>query len=209
MSSKDERFMIKVVDMYYKDEMSQDAISKKLNISSATVSRTLSRAKKEGIVFPVNLDLITIETDDRLVKQANSFKQSVEENTDGQIIVHVVLAPEDVVYGVTYYNEDPSAADYDISTFTGWGPDYSDPKSFAETMSPTVGTLMTSLGLGTVDIEGNVQDLEIKKNLGLMEYEELYQAAQKETSDFDKRYDLFAKADVNSLFGEDIGTIIK
>lgn len=50
MSSKDERFMIKVVDMYYKDEMSQDAISKKLNISRATVSRTLSRAKKEGIV---------------------------------------------------------------------------------------------------------------------------------------------------------------
>lgn len=47
---KDERFMIKVVDMYYKDEMSQDAISKKLNISRATVSRTLSRAKKEGIV---------------------------------------------------------------------------------------------------------------------------------------------------------------
>lgn len=155
----------------------------------------IEEAKKEGIVFPVNLDLITIETEDRLVKQANSFKQSVEENTDGQIIVHVVLAPEDVVYGVTYYNEDPSAADYDISTFTGWGPDYSDPKSFAETMSPTVGTLMTSLGLGTVDIEGNVQDLEIKKNLGLMEYEELYQAAQKETSDFDKRYDLFAKAD--------------
>lgn len=50
LSSKDERFMIKVVDMYYKDEMSQDAISKKLNISRATVSRTLSRAKKEGIV---------------------------------------------------------------------------------------------------------------------------------------------------------------
>lgn len=50
MSSKDERFMIKVVDMYYKEEMSQDAISKKLNISRATVSRTLTRAKKEGIV---------------------------------------------------------------------------------------------------------------------------------------------------------------
>ena len=42
--------MIKVVDMYYKEEMSQDAISKKLNISRATVSRTLTRAKKEGIV---------------------------------------------------------------------------------------------------------------------------------------------------------------
>lgn len=50
MSSKDERFTIKVVDMYYKEEMSQDAISKKLNISRATVSRTLTRAKKEGIV---------------------------------------------------------------------------------------------------------------------------------------------------------------
>lgn len=159
----------------------------------------IEKAKEEGIVFPVNLDLITIETRDNLVKQANSFKHSVEANSDGQIIVHVVLAPQDVVYGITYYNEDPAAADYDISTFIGWGPDYSDPKSFTETMSPTVGTLMTSLGLGTVDKEGNVLDLEIKEKLGLMEYEELYQAAQKETSDFDKRYDLFAKADAKII----------
>lgn len=155
----------------------------------------IDKAKEEGIVFPINLDLITIETNDTLVKQANSFKHSVEKNTDGQIIVHVVLAPKDVVYGITYYNEDPSAADYDISTFTGWGPDYSDPKTFAETMSPTVGSLMTSLGLGLVDKDGKVQDLEIKEKLGLMEYEELYQKAQKETTDFDKRYDLFAQAD--------------
>ena len=58
---------------------------------------------------------------------------------------------------------------------------------------------MTSLGLGRVDKEGNVEDLEIKKNIGLMEYEELYQAAQKETSDFDKRYDLFAAADAKII----------
>lgn len=159
----------------------------------------IEAAKKEGVQFPINLDLITIETNERLVKQANSFKQSVEANTDGQIIVHVVLAPKDVVYGVTYYNEEPAEADYDISTFTGWGPDYSDPKSFTETMSPTVGSLMTSLGLGRVDKKGNVEDLEIKKKLGLMEYEELYQAAQKETSDFDKRYDLFARADAKTI----------
>lgn len=159
----------------------------------------IEAAKADGIEFPVNLDLITIETSDRLVKQANSLKQSVEANTDGQIKVHVVLRPQDLVYGITFYNNDPSAADYDISTFTGWGPDYNDPKSFTEIMSPTVGSYMTNMGLGTTTAEGDVADLEIKEKIGLMEYEELYQAAIKETSDMDKRYDLFAQADAKLI----------
>lgn len=50
MNTNNERFLLKVVDMYYKEELSQEIIAKKLNISRTTVSRTLTRAKKDGYV---------------------------------------------------------------------------------------------------------------------------------------------------------------
>ena len=39
MSKSDERFLMKVVDMYYKEEMSQEKIAKKLDVSRTTISR--------------------------------------------------------------------------------------------------------------------------------------------------------------------------
>ena len=62
--------------------------------------------------------------------------------------------------------------------FTGWSPDYNDPKSYVDIYSPTTGYYMTSIGLGTIDKDGNVVDEAIKEQIGLMEYEELYRAAE-------------------------------
>lgn len=151
----------------------------------------IEAAKEEGVVFPVHLDMLVIETSDRLVKQAQSMKQSVEENTDGQIIIELVLKDEDTVKNIAYYNQDPTLADYDISTFTGWGPDYADPKTFVDIYSPDSGYYMTSIGLSS-KFEG---DKEIKEAIGLYEYYDLYQAADAITDDLDARYDAFAKAD--------------
>lgn len=50
MKRKDERFLMKVADMYYRDELSQDAIASKLNISRTTVSRALTTAKRLGYI---------------------------------------------------------------------------------------------------------------------------------------------------------------
>lgn len=47
---KEERFVIKVVEMYYKQGMSQVEIGKKLNVSRTTISRALDQARKEGYV---------------------------------------------------------------------------------------------------------------------------------------------------------------
>lgn len=151
----------------------------------------IEAAKAEGVVFPVHLDMLVIETSDKLVKQAQSMKQSVEENTDGQIIIELVLRDEDTVQNIAYYNQDPALADYDISTFTGWGPDYADPKTFVDIYSPDAGYYMTSIGLSS-EFEG---DKEIKETIGLYEYYDLYQAADAITDDLDARYAEFAKAD--------------
>lgn len=155
----------------------------------------IEAAKEEGIQFPVHLDMLVNETSDTQTKRANSFKKSVEDNTDGQIIIELVLRDTDTVNNIAYYNNDPAAADYDISTYTGWGPDYADPKTFVDIYSPITGYYMTSMGLGTVDLDGNVEDLEIKEAIGLMEYEKLYRAADAIVDDMDARYQAFALAD--------------
>lgn len=46
----DDRFMFRVLEMYYTNEMSQAEIAKKMNVSRATISRTIWKAKQEGVV---------------------------------------------------------------------------------------------------------------------------------------------------------------
>ena len=155
----------------------------------------LDAAVEAGVSLPVTLDMMVIKTSDKLVKQSQSMKNSVETNTNGQIIINLIMEDEDTVQNICYYNTDPYADDYDISTFTGWSPDYNDPKSYVDVYSPTTGYYMTSIGLGTIDKDGNVVDEAIKEQIGLMEYEELYRAADAITDDLDARYEAFAKAD--------------
>lgn len=45
-----ERFIIKVVEMHYKQGMSQQEIGKRLNVSRTTISRILAQARREGYV---------------------------------------------------------------------------------------------------------------------------------------------------------------
>ena len=160
----------------------------------AAAKEYIEAAKAEGIVFPVHLDMLVIETSDRLVKQAQSMKQSVEAATDGQIIIEIVMAPMDDVYNIAYYSTVPEECDYDISTFTGWGPDYIDPKTFVQIYSPTEGYYMQACGLGDGD-----QNADVKALVGFDKYEELYQAANNtvgtDDASIDKRYDLFAQAE--------------
>ena len=49
-SLREERFIIKVVEMHYKQGLSQQEIGKKLNVSRTTISRALAQAKKQGYV---------------------------------------------------------------------------------------------------------------------------------------------------------------
>lgn len=155
----------------------------------------IEKAKAEGVEFPVHLDMLVIETSDRLTKQGQAMKKAVEQNTDGQIIIELVMRPSDTVTNIAYRNEDPEKMDYDISTFTGWGPDFADPKSFVDTQSATTGYYLKAMGLQNVDEKGEVADKEVKEAIGMMEYERLYREADAIKTDLDARYKAFAKAD--------------
>lgn len=148
---------------------------------------------------PIHLDMLTIDTSNRLVKSSQSMKQSIEENTDGRIKVELVLRDADTVQNIAYYTKAWDDADYDISTFTAWGPDYADPKTFCEIYSPVGGSYMHSVGLTdkyeSPDDYGS--DDNIKKQLGFDKYQELFEAAESitNTDDLDARYKAFAKVD--------------
>ncbi len=161
----------------------------------------IEAAKADGIEFPVHVDMLVIETSDRLTKQAQSMKQSIEENTDGQIIIELVMRDSDTVQNIAYYTDLWSDADYDISTFTGWGPDYVDPKTFTEIYNSENGYYMHSCGLTdqlfSPDDYGT--DDELKEELGFKEYDALYLAADEIKGDLDARYEAFAKADAYLL----------
>lgn len=153
----------------------------------------IEAAKEEGIEFPVHLDMLVDETSKARSDRARSMADSISTNTDGQIIVELVFRDSDTVTNIAYRNNDPAAMDYDISTFTGWGPDYGDPKTFVDIYSPVTGYYMKAMGL-TNGLEG-AEDEEIKRTVGLAEYEDLYKAADAIVDDMDARYRAFAAAD--------------
>ncbi len=154
----------------------------------------IEAAEADGVVFPVTLDMPTLESNQRLVNQANSLKQSVEANTEGNILINVVMLNEDEINATCYNQAGPEASDYDINTFAGWSPDYADPKSFVDIVSPTTGYLMNSFGFVPADQDED-PDAAVKEELGFYEYEELYRTADAITDDMDARYEAFAQAD--------------
>ena len=159
----------------------------------------IEAAKADGIEFPIHLDMLVIETNESLKNKALSMADSISANTDGQIIIEPVMKDQNTVYNVAYYATDPSECDYDISTFSGWGPDYADPKTFVDIYSPITGYYMSTCGLTDNTSDHFGADDDIKTELGFYEYQKLYEAADAITDDMDARYAAFAKADAYLL----------
>lgn len=82
---REERFIIKVVEMHYKQGMSQQEIGKKLNVSRTTISRALAQAKREGYVqikinYPQD-SAISLET---ILEQKFNLKEAVIASTQNE-----------------------------------------------------------------------------------------------------------------------------
>lgn len=162
----------------------------------------IAAAEKEGVKFPVRLDVIDISDQGEFyVNRALSLKKSIEENTGGKIIVDVQLQPQETVGAVCFDLTDPStAADYDFNTFAGWGPDYVDPMTFAHTFMPGVGEYMKNIGLLATDgADDEIKTDEIVKKIGLDVYGEKVKAADAIKNDLDARYKAFAEAEAYLL----------
>ena len=80
-------------------------------------------------------------------KMANSLKQSVEEALQGNVIINLVAFDKDTdEESATYRFNDGTEANFDLSTGSGWGPDYGDAQSYLDTIQ-LYGYMCKNLGL--------------------------------------------------------------
>ena len=96
---------------------------------------------------PIYVDYPYGSYNETLTKRANSLKQSVEESLGGNVIINLIafdkdLDEESATYRFTYGNE----ANFDLSTGSGWGPDYGDAQSYLDTIQ-MYGYMCKDLGL--------------------------------------------------------------
>ena len=144
----------------------------------------------QGVEFPIHLDLPTSSTYTEGIKQAQSFKQSVESTLGAEnIVIDLNMISEDDLQRVTYFAENASQQDWDLNNNLGWGPDYTDPSSYIDITSGKSGeNANTYFGFdaGTNNAAA--------KAAGFDEYDQLIEDAQKETTDVNKRYEKYAAA---------------
>lgn len=144
----------------------------------------------QGVEFPIHLDLPTSSTYTEGIKQAQSFKQSVESTLGAEnIVIDLNMVSEDDLQRVTYFAENASQQDWDLNNNLGWGPDYTDPSSYIDITSGKTGENANAyfgFDAGTNNAAA--------KAAGFDEYDQLIEDAQKETTDVNKRYEKYAAA---------------
>ena len=98
---------------------------------------------------PICLDLPVFTGSEQYSNRGEAFKQSVENATDGLIVINKVDCPTSGDwYYAGYYYTTGNEANFDICDLSGWGPDYGDPQTYLDTMQPDyAGYMIKALGI--------------------------------------------------------------
>lgn len=156
--------------------------------AKAEFAKAKESLQAQGVEFPIHLDLPVNQTNNVLVQQANSFKQSVEETLGKEnVVIDVQQMSEENKNNVTYFAETAAQKDYDIN-LAGWGPDYQDPATYLNIFDPEKGDMLQNIGLEPG------QNADITEKLGLNEFKKLNDAADAEKQDTASRYTKYAAA---------------
>ena len=156
--------------------------------AKAAFAKAKEELQAKGVTFPIHLDIPVEQTDVIAVQQTNSLKQSIESSLGTEnVIVDVLQMTDNEKISITSQAKVPSQKDYDLNG-TGWGPDYQDPATYLNILDPKKGSALKHLGIT------RGKDPEVMAQVGLDEYKKLLDDAAAETSDLNKRYEKYAKA---------------
>lgn len=156
--------------------------------AKAAFAKAKEELQAKGVTFPIHLDIPVEQTDVIAVQQTNSLKQSIESSLGTEnVIVDVLQMTDNEKMSITSQAKVPSQKDYDLNG-TGWGPDYQDPATYLNILDAKKGSALKHLGIK------RGQDPEVMAQVGLDEYKKLLDDAAAETSDLNKRYEKYAKA---------------
>ena len=180
------------LDTAWSDVSLDDAQDSLHNVEKAKTK--LEAAKKtlqaDGVQFPIHLDLPVSSTQTDFVRQAQSYKQSIEEALGVEnVVVDIQQVSDDELGSMTVLATSKDNIDWDINPNSGWSPDYADPSTYLDAFDPTSGpTLLGALGIAPGS------DSSAIKAVGLDKYKELLDDANSEKTDLEKRYSKYAKA---------------
>lgn len=156
--------------------------------TKSAFEKAKSELQAKGVSFPIHLDVPVEQTDVVAVQQTNSLKQSIEETLGTEnVIIDVLQMTDNEKESITSQAKVPTQKDYDLNG-TGWGPDYQDPATYLNILDAKKGSALKHLGI----TKG--KDPEVVAKVGLDEYKKLLDDAASETSNLDKRYEKYAKA---------------
>ena len=156
--------------------------------AKAAFAKAKTELQAKGATFPIRLDIPVEQTDVVAVQQTNSLKQSIEETLGTEnVIIDVLQMTDNEKMSITSQAKVPAQKDYDLNG-TGWGPDYQDPATYLNILDAKKGSALKHLGIT------RGKDSEVMAKVGLDEYKKLLDDAAAETSDLNKRYEKYAKA---------------
>lgn len=156
--------------------------------AKAAFAKAKTELEAKGVTFPIRLDVPVEQTDVIAVQQTNSLKQSIESTLGKEnVIVDVLQMTDNEKMSITSQAKVPAQKDYDLNG-TGWGPDYQDPATYLNILDAKKGSALKHLGIT------RGKDPEVMAQVGLDEYKKLLDDAAAETSDLNKRFEKYAKA---------------
>ena len=147
-----DKFPVKVWD---EESASGDGFDGWLNVEAATaeLETAIKELAEDGVTVdaehPIVLDLPTLETYETYLNKANAYKQSVEKNLGGKVVVNVVRCSDTKEWmAAGYTTQLGSEANYDVYDLSGWGPDYGDPQTYLDTFLPEgAGYMVKCIGI--------------------------------------------------------------
>ena len=158
--------------------------------AKAQLEKAKAELQKDGVQFPIHIDVPVAQNSTNFVSRMQSLKQTVEDTLGkDNVVLDLQMLDSDEVMNITLNVPSAADADWDLQGLVGWNPDYDDPSTYLDTLQPASED-QTKVYLG---FAGGV-DNPSAKAVGLDEFAKLLDDANNETQDVVKRYEKYAAA---------------
>ena len=156
--------------------------------AKAELEKAKAALQSQGVQFPIHIDYVVDQSSNPIVQQADSMKNSIETALGkDNVVIDVQKLSTDDADNATYFAQSPEQKDFDLD-IGGWGPDFQDPSTYLDILSPVDGPTLTGMGLDPK------KDQALIEKIGLNEYKQLLDDANAEKLDTNKRYEKYAAA---------------
>ena len=182
--------------LYSENFSTEDGIMSYFNPGQA--KELIAIAKKEledeGVTFPIYLDVLVNGESEMHFRSAQALKQGIEEHLEGEVKLNLIISARHHFLAA----KSADLINTDLYFAASWAPDYGDPKSYLNILDPDSGDLLKSFGLNRKEDESE-EEAAIKEAIGLRQFKYLKDGANKEVTNMDKRYALYAEAEAYAI----------